>query len=155
MMKLDRPLWRLSVCKTGKRFNSGKLRWRNLPPFLVKPMIEVGQFGEKKYGTYNFLKGLPTLDTLDSLQRHLDAVLDPEQSDYDEESGCHHLAHIAWNSIVALHHLQTRPELDDRWKGPNAENKVEVTENTPREVFYDAMKKVTVEHYDALKKLED
>ena len=106
----------------GNRFNKGKLRWRNIPMFLVRPLVKVGQFGEEKYGTYNFLKGLPVLDTVDSLHRHLDAFLDPNESDYDEESGCHHLAHLAWNSLVALYHLKNRPELDDRFKPIKEDN---------------------------------
>lgn len=107
----------------GKRYNSGKLRWRNIPQFLIRDMVEVGQFGEKKYGTYNFLNGLPVNDTLDSLYRHLDAATDPNQSDYDEESGLHHLAHVAWNALVALYHIKTRSDLDDRYKPQTEELK--------------------------------
>lgn len=107
--------------KVGKRHNKGKLRWRNIPLFLVRPLVKVGQMGEVKYGTYNFLNGLPVSDTIDSMMRHLDAFLDPEQSDYDDESGLHHCSHIAWNALVVLYHLETRPELDDRWRGPDNE----------------------------------
>lgn len=107
----------MSEEKVGKRFNTGKLRWRNFPLFLVRPLIEVGQMGEKKYGTYNFLKGLKTNDTMDSLMRHLDCFQDPEKSDYDEESGFHHMAHVAWNSLVLLYLQRKRPDLDDRYKG--------------------------------------
>lgn len=99
----------------GLRYNSDKLRWRNFPMFLMVPLIEVGQFGETKYDTYNFLKGLPVSDSLDSLKRHLMAAEDPNQSDIDE-SGCHHLAHVAWNALVALHNIKQRPDLDDRYK---------------------------------------
>lgn len=106
-----------TVAEVGRRYNNGKLRWRNFPKFLIRPLIEVGQFGESKYDTFNFLKGLPVLDTLDSMNRHLDKFEDPEQSDYDEESGCHHLAHVAWNALVALYMIKKRPDLDDRYKG--------------------------------------
>ena len=40
--------------KLGKRYNKGKLRWRNVPLFLLRPIIEVGQFGELKYDTFNY-----------------------------------------------------------------------------------------------------
>ena len=103
--------------KLGKRYNKGKLRWRNVPLFLFRPIIKVGEFGESKYDTFNFLKGLPVNDILDSMKRHLDKFEDPEQSDYDEESKCHHLAHVAWNALVAVYVLYSRPELDDRYKG--------------------------------------
>ena len=102
--------------KKGKRFNKGKLRYRNFPLFLIKPLIDVGQFGETKYGTYNFLKGLAVNDSLDSLKRHLEAVDDPRQDDIDPESSCHHLAHVAWNALVCLYMLTYRKELDDRLK---------------------------------------
>jgi len=100
----------------GNRFNKNKLRWRNFPLFLVRPLVEIGHEGENKYGTYNFLKGLSVSDTLDSLHRHLDAVMDPTQDDIDEEMQVHHLAAVAWNALVALYHIKTRPELDDRFK---------------------------------------
>jgi len=111
----------------GKRYNKNKLRWRNFPRFLVRPLIEVGQFGETKYNTFNFLKGLPALDTLDSLERHLDKFLDPNQPDIDEESGCHHLAHVAWNALVALYMIKTRPDLDDRYKNKSEKKPEAIT----------------------------
>jgi len=56
---------------------------------------------------------------MDCLKRHLDAVDDPNQSDIDPEDGKHHLAKVAWNALVALHYIETRPDLDDRYKGEN------------------------------------
>lgn len=100
----------------GLRYNNGKLRWRNIPRFLIRGLVQVGQFGEEKYDTFNFLKGLPVSDTLDSLERHLDAVTDPQQSDYDEESKVHHLYHVAWNALVAAYMIENREDLDDRLK---------------------------------------
>lgn len=100
----------------GNRFNTGKLRWRNFPLFLIRPLIEVGQQGEEKYGTYNFLKGLTVNDSLDSLKRHLDSFEDPTRDDEDAESKVNHLAHVAWNALVALYMIKTRPDLDDRFK---------------------------------------
>jgi hypothetical protein len=110
------------VMSLGERKNSGKLRWRNFPLFLIRPLIEVAHFGETKYNTFNFLKGLYVLDSLDSMKRHMDKLEDPQQSDIDSESKCHHLAHIAWNALVALYTIKTRPDLDDRWKPNEEEN---------------------------------
>ena len=104
------------MASKGKRYNKGKLRWRNVPLFLFEPVVEVGQFGEQKYDTFNFLKGLPMNDTLDSLKRHLSKFENPNESDMDEETKLNHLAHVAWNAIVALHMYNTRPDLDDRYK---------------------------------------
>lgn len=100
----------------GKRYNKNKLRWRNFPMWLMEPLIEVGQFGETKYTTFNFLNGLPANDTIDSMKRHLMKLESPFHSDIDEESKCHHAAHVAWNALVLLYVLTTRPDLDDRYK---------------------------------------
>lgn len=105
----------------GLRYNSGKLRWRNFPMFLLRPVVEVGDKAEKrdgnvtgKYPTLNFLKGLKVQDTLDCLHRHLDKMMDPNEPDYDPEDGAHHLAKIAWNALVALYYIENKPEFDDR-----------------------------------------
>lgn len=110
---------------TGNRFNNGKLRWRNFPLFIIRPLIEVGQKGEEKYGTYNFLKGQTVNNCLDSLMRHLDSFTDPDQSDNDPESGVSHLGHIAWNALVAAYMIKMRPDLDDRYKGELKKDKNE------------------------------
>jgi len=101
---------------TGRRDNKEKTRWRNVPLFLFEDVIKVGQFGEKKYDTFNYMKGLSINDTLDALKRHLVKFESPYEADNDNESLQNHLAHVAWNAIVALHMLKTRPDLDDRYK---------------------------------------
>lgn len=103
--------------KLGERKNSNKLRWRNVPMFLFEDVIKVGQFGESKYSTFNYLKGMSINTSLDCLKRHLTQFESPYEADDDAESMQNHLAHVAWNAIVALHMLKTRPELDDRYKG--------------------------------------
>jgi hypothetical protein len=104
------------MSNTGSRNNEGKLRWRNLPMFLLEDVIKIGEVGEKNHSTFNFLKGFPINDTLDSLKRHLNKFESPYESDFDEETKINHLAHIAWNALAALHTYKTRPDLDDRYK---------------------------------------
>ena len=87
----------------AERFNQNKLRWRNFPMFLMRPLAEVAQYGEGKYSMYNFLKGGSQNQYLDSLKRHL-------------ESGLSHMYHIAWNALVCAYMLENHPELDDRFK---------------------------------------
>lgn len=115
----------------GDRKNSGKLRWRNFPMWLMEPLAEVGAQAELtkdnpngKYPTYNFLKGLSVSDNLDCIKRHLKSFESPYEPDVAEDSGINHLASIAWNALVALHFLKTRPELDDRYKLPEEENEI-------------------------------
>ena len=111
------------ISNIGERKNVGKLRWRNFPMFLVEPLIEVGAAGEHKYATWNFLKGMKVEDCMDSLKRHLMKFEDPSISDADEETGLSHMAHIAWNALVIVYMIKTRPDLDDRYKGEHNENK--------------------------------
>lgn len=120
----------------GIRLNSGKPRWRNFPLFLIEDVIKVGSHAELrdgnpngKYETFNFLKGMYVNDCMDSLKRHLMKFESPYESDNDEETQESHLAHIAWNALVALHMLKTRPELDDRFKLPEPKP-ITVTEDT-------------------------
>lgn len=105
----------------AERKNEGKLRWRNFPLFLLKPLMEVAQFGEGKYETYNYLKGGSQNQYLDCIKRHLEKYESPFENDLDDESKVNHLAHVAWNALVAIYMLEQFPELDDRFKLPNKE----------------------------------
>lgn len=98
------------------RKNEGKLRWRNFPMFLLKPLMEVAQYGEGKYDMYNFLKGGSQNQYLDCIKRHLEKYENPFEDDLDDESKVSHLAHTAWNALVAIYMLEHHPELDDRYK---------------------------------------
>lgn len=102
--------------KLAERYNEGKLKWHNFPMFLIEPLAKVAHYGSIKYETYNFLKGAPINQYLDSLKRHLTSFESPYESDIDDESKESHLAHIAWNALVALHVLKNKPELDNRYK---------------------------------------
>jgi len=104
------------MSELAERFNEGKLRWHNFPKFLFRGIAKVAHYGEGKYATYNFLKGAPITQYLDSHDRHMDAFEDPRLSDFDDESKINHLYHAAWNLLVAAFVLETRPELDDRFK---------------------------------------
>lgn len=137
--------------KTGSRDNQEKLRWRNFPLFLVEPLIEVGHFGEKKYKTFNFLDGLGMNDTLDCMKRHLMKFESPYWPDIDEESKCNHLAHVAWNALVALHMLKARTDLDDRWKPTFIDSdtiEAAIDENLPDNIIRVEMPNGKYEYFD-------
>jgi hypothetical protein len=104
------------MAENALRYNEDKLKWHNFPLFLIRPMIMVAHYGASKYATWNFLKGAPITQYMDCMKRHLDAFEDPTQDDLDAESKINHLAHVAWNALVAVWVLENKPELDDRFK---------------------------------------
>lgn len=128
LASLDMPLKKETKdeAKLGKRHNKGKVRWRNFPLWLCRPLADIGTYGEIKYEeSWNFLKGLSVTDCIDSLYRHLEDFDNPEKPDEDLESKLNNLGHIAWNALVAAHFMRTRPDLDDRYKTLIKKNKNE------------------------------
>lgn len=100
----------------AERDNSGKLSWHNFPMFLLKPLMGVAVFGAKKYAAFNFLKGgKPVSEYIDAMKRHIEKFENPMESDIDE-SGENHLAHVAWNALVAIYMLDNNKCTDDRYK---------------------------------------
>lgn len=89
-----------------------KLRWDLLPLETIEEIVKVYHAGAKKYGEntwqnlpdgYNRYKG--------AMMRHL--VLHEKGEIFDEETGCMHLAQVAWNAIAILNcSLQKQKELN-------------------------------------------
>lgn len=96
----------------GQRFNTGKDRWDLLPWIAVKQIVEVLTQGATKYAPRNWELGLSYNDTFASLQRHATKWFAGE--DYDEESGKHHMAHVATNALFLLHFSLFGKGKDDR-----------------------------------------
>lgn len=79
-----------------------KLRWELLPLEDVEDIVRVYTAGAKKYGS-NKWQNLP-----DGLRRYKAALLRhlvefDKGNEIDEETGCRHLAQVAWNAIAMLH----------------------------------------------------
>ena len=64
------------------------------------------QEGAKKYGRFNYLKGIPVSSFLDSAERHLAKYI----AGWDDED---HLAAAAFNILGALQMEETLPEMCD------------------------------------------
>ncbi len=111
-----------------------KLRWRNIPLFFIKPLIQVGQMGEDKYGTFDFLtnENLTINDHLDSLKRHLEAFESPFESDNDHESGLNNMAHVAWRALAIIYVMTNKPHLDNRYKIENSKRKNKKSRNSSK-----------------------
>lgn len=79
------------------RYNEGKLKWSMVHFKSLSPMVRVLMYGEKKYARDNWKKGLNRKEILDSMMRHLTALIDGEE--FDPESQEHHIGHIMCNCL--------------------------------------------------------
>lgn len=108
---------RYRVFTTGSRRDSadGKPPLSKLPWTALSEVAFVHQYGDDHYGIGNWRKGQNMSTFLDSCDRHKAAFAKGE--DYDPKSGRHHMAHAAWNCLIALHqslYPDRYAELDDR-----------------------------------------
>lgn len=88
----------------GLRYNEGKRKWSLVHFQSLEPMIEVLEFGAKKYEPDNWKKGFPKKEVLESMQRHLAKLFDGEE--IDQESGLHHIGHIMCNAMFYSYMLK-------------------------------------------------
>lgn len=97
--------------KEGKKNDrkDHKLRWDLLPLEEIEDIVKVFTAGADKYGpnnwqylddAYNRYKG--------ALLRHL--VEHDRGNEIDEETGCRHLAQVAWNAIAMLYHSKQKTD---------------------------------------------
>ena len=87
----------LSKDKKALRYNEGKLKWSMVHYQSLAPLVRVLMYGEKKYARDNWKKGLNREEILDSMMRHLTALIDGQE--IDPESGEHHIGHIMCNCM--------------------------------------------------------
>lgn len=84
------------------RYNEGKLKWSLVHFKSIEPMVRVLMFGAAKYSPNNWKKGLDRDEILESMQRHLAALIDGEEN--DKESKLHHIGHIMCNCMFYSFH---------------------------------------------------
>lgn len=81
----------------AERYNQNKIEYSLLDFECLKPCAEVLAFGAKKYSRDNWKKGMPREEILDSLLRHIGALLNGQE--LDPESGITHIGHIQANAM--------------------------------------------------------
>jgi Domain of unknown function (DUF5664) len=96
----------------GLRYDAGKLRFDLLPFEAMEEVVKVYTVGAAKYAPRNWEKGMSWSRVLASLFRHLWKFWKGEQ--IDEETGCHHMAHVTWNALALLHYDIKKVGSDDR-----------------------------------------
>lgn len=101
----------LELNKNAMRFNSGKIQWSLVDFESLEPMVEVLEFGAKKYAPDNWKKGLPYKSVIDSMMRHIVALSKGEE--FDPESKLPHIGHIQCNALFLARYLKHNRDLDD------------------------------------------
>lgn len=98
----------LDSVEKASRFNEGKPKWSLVHFKSLIPMIRVLEFGTKKYAPKNWQKPMDTTEILESMQRHLAALMDGEE--IDSESGISHMGHIQCNAMFYNYHINKSNE---------------------------------------------
>lgn len=91
----------------GLKFDEGKQPWYAMPLVVMQPLADVFRAGERKYATFNCLQPFdePSRRFYDGMMRHAEkSQLDPLAK--DDETGCYHLAQVAFNALIRLHHAR-------------------------------------------------
>jgi 5'(3')-deoxyribonucleotidase len=96
----------------GLRFNEGKIRYDLIPSHALEGTASVFTFGSKKYGDYNWKRGMSWSNVLASLERHLQAI--KKGQDYDPESGLLHISHLTANAMILGEYYKIYPQGDNR-----------------------------------------
>jgi len=98
----------------GNKSDSGKPPFDLLDKLALEETAYVMAHGEKKYGAFNWRKGLSQRRCLGAALRHIYQHLDGE--DLDAESGLLHLAHAVCEIMFSIRMWHSRPDLDDRYR---------------------------------------
>ncbi len=114
-MMLDSTRSAFVLPQTGLRHNDGKRQWSLVDFDAFEPMVEVLEFGAKKYAPDNWKLGGDALSyrrVTESMLRHIFAFMRGE--DIDKESGISHIGHIQCNAMFLGHYSRHKTEQDDR-----------------------------------------
>lgn len=84
------------------RYNEGKPKWSLVDFKSLEPMVRVLEYGCTKYEKDNWKKGLDNTEVLESLSRHLFALMSGEE--LDPESQLPHIGHIMCNAMFFQYH---------------------------------------------------
>jgi len=98
----------------GLRYNETKPKWSLVDFESLIPMVRVLEYGAKKYNAFNWKKGLPYTETIESMLRHIYAFLNGE--DLDPESGLSHIGHIMCNAMFLSYYYEYCGDMDDRFR---------------------------------------
>lgn len=99
--------------KKALKHDLQKPQFSNIPQLALDEIINGFDHGASKYGKFNYSEGMEHLRYFDALQRHARAWLKGEDID---ESGVHHIALVACNTMMLLDNILTNKGIDNRNK---------------------------------------
>lgn len=99
------------MMEEAKKNDSGKPGFSNIPRLALLEVAKVMTNGAKEYGRFNYSGMIDITRLTDANERHLNKFLVGQDLD---ESGFHHLAHMAANALMALDNYLTGNFNDDR-----------------------------------------
>lgn len=82
------------------KHDNEKVRMELLPEEALVEVSKVFTFGAKKYGDFNYMKGMEWNRLVGATRRHLSSFV--RRDDIDDESGLLHLAHAAASIMMLL-----------------------------------------------------
>jgi len=88
------------ISEGAKRYDKGKLRWDLIPFDALEKVVEVYTHGASKYEDENWRKGMKYKRMYGPMFRHLTKSF--RGQDLDPDSGCFHLAQVAWGCLSML-----------------------------------------------------
>lgn len=103
---------------TGGAKGQKLARYDLLPYEALTTVAEHFGRGAAKYEPWNWRKGYAWSLSAGALGRHFAAFMSGE--DLDPETGSPHMAAVAFHALALLTFMDEHPELDDRFKPPEA-----------------------------------
>lgn len=98
--------------ETGGQKGRKPERFELLPWDSLAKVAELYAEGAKKYQDHNWRRGYDWSLSYGAMMRH--AALFWEGEDNDPETGCNHMASVAFHALALLYFYDHRPEFDDR-----------------------------------------
>ena len=98
------------------RSTKQKLRFELMPVLALTEVARVFTFGSYEYGDRNWEAGFSWSRCVGSIWRHFLKWCAGE--DLDDDSNCHHLAHVVANCLFIIEYTITKKGTDDRQRYP-------------------------------------
>ncbi len=114
----------------GTKHDQDKVDLSLISSIWILSVGKVLTFGAKKYKEkHNWRKGIPICRLIAAALRHIFAFLSGE--DKDPETGESHLSNASCCLMFAVELMETRPDLDDRYKKqqPDRDTKLKELDN--------------------------